>query len=325
MFSRHILMTIAVLALALYAFPDKAAGGEPDAVPKPLPDDIIYLVGGDVIKGSFVRVEDGKIFYKIRLGGKYVEESLPESKVRRIRRLKPDGTNEVIYPPTAAKRLLENDPRRKKNTIKKPAKPKPKPVTKETRDEYAKRMKELKARQAKSEYELGLWCEKNGMENESKTHYARALELDEDNEEYKLKCGYKKVGGKLVPPAEADKAVKEETEQEKIDREYKDSVVYEKFAGLWVTRGLQKFIEGRPDDATRLTYVTALSRLAQRRNAYYDDLSTKEKRLIRFLAPLEQKRICPRFNPEWTPAPPERGPAEFGPDDLKREKSGQKK
>jgi hypothetical protein len=328
MFSRHILPAIiTVLALALYAFPGKAAGGEPDTAAKPLPDDLIYLVGGDVVKGSFLRVEDGKIYYKIRLGDKYVEESIPEKKVRRIRRLMPDGTNEVIYPPTAAKRLMGDNPRRGKTTIKKPVKPKPKPkpISKETREEYAKRMKKLKASQAKSEYELGMWCEENGMEKESKAHYARALELDKDNEAYKLKCGYIKIGGKLVPPTEADKATKEETEQEKIDKAYKDSDDYRIFAGLWVTEGLQKFIDGRPDEATKLTYVTALSRLAQRRNAYYDDLSIKEKRLIRYLAPLEQKRICPSFNPEWTPAPPERKSAEFDPEELKRKKGERKK
>jgi len=313
--ARNFVTIFTVFAAVLFAFSGAAGAGEPTGAAEQLPDDLIYLYGGDYIKGSFVRVEDGKIFYRIKQGDKFVEESIAESKVRRIRRLKPDGTSEVIYPVPVSHAPAKKPARPKKAGLKKP-----KPVSKETREEYTKQVKELAASRAKSEYELGLWCEKNGMENESRIHYARALELDNGNEEYKLKNGYKKIGGKLVPLDKVVKATKEEIEQETIDETYKGSKNYVIFAGLWVTRGLQKFLDKQPDNATRFKYVTAISRLAQRRKAFYSDLSLKEKRLIRYLAPLEQKRICPKFDPKRTPAPPEKKAPEFDRSDLKRKK-----
>ncbi|MHC4660221.1 MAG: hypothetical protein ACYS8W_00905 [Planctomycetota bacterium] len=290
------------------------------------PNDIIYLVGGDILKGTFLSADDKTVYLEVLDGDKLKEESYPRDKVRRILRLLPSGATKQVFPPLPQDRpFTKRRPKKKEPEKAEPSKPEPRPVSPEIREEYEKRLKKLHQNHAKREFELGLWCEENGMDNEAALHFARALELDNANDEYKIKCGFKKINGTWVGPGNIDKAKKEQTKQRKINEAYEKSP-YEKFMGIWVAPELNTFMESLPDEYTKLSYLTALASLAKRRNALYDDIPINEKRLLHFLAPLEQKRICPTFDPARMPAPPLRPRPEFDPEDMGKgkEESGGK-
>jgi len=306
------LKSIAAVAALILACASAAAGEAPPTEP----EDLIFLFGGDIIKGKFVRTDGENVIILVTHGGERVEKRIPASTVRRIMRITPGGESKQIFPVPGEER--QSAPQEKP----KPESPEPpKPVSPEARAQYAKKAAELRKSQAPGEFALGLWCEENGLSNEAKTHFTRAFQLDNSNADYAKKCGYVEVDGALLPPSEAAKAAASKREQEEIDKALRNSE-YIRLAGLWISPAIKDFLGKLPDDTVRLEYLTALASLAQRRGAAYDDLPVRERRLIHFLAPQEQKRICPGFDPMRTPPPPERPPINFSPEEMKSSKEG---
>ncbi len=74
---------------------------------------------------------------------------------------------------------------------------------------------------ADSQWDLAVWCEKNGLEPQARAHFAAVVRLDPKREAAWKRLGYRKVSGRWVNDelAAAEKAAR--SAQEKADRQWK--------------------------------------------------------------------------------------------------------
>ena len=68
-------------------------------------------------------------------------------------------------------------------------------------DVYEKKLKGTPENDADARFELGLWCEKQGLEQEALKHFGETIELSPDHVKARAKLGYvKTAGGWEIPP-----------------------------------------------------------------------------------------------------------------------------
>lgn len=123
-------------------------------------------------------------------------------------------------------------------------------IVKETEEhaEYRKKTEEL----AKEHVKLAQWCKEKGLEEEAKTHFETALELDPENADARKALGYVKRGAKWVK-ADSPEA-KEEVLTEGQRVELHDKAIQRLRAKEYdeAEKILLRILKSFPKDATAL-------------------------------------------------------------------------
>lgn len=267
----------------------------------------IHLKDGRKLKGEVVNVDVKKLTLKYKSGTISSVLTFTWSEIDKVTRKDKDGNtveinyrgkNKIVKPPKEGPDTPPDKVPDDKDPVKVPKTPdlKPEKPSPESDREYADRIAKTHKKIAKTYVDLARWCAKNGRVAQARDNYRRALKFDSKCREAAEGLGLVYFKGRWMKRSERRNFVNKEIEEKKLAREMQDNG-YDSLAGVWVKRKFKAIVDAAPNNR-KFSYILLLQRFRDARRmskTAFDRLDNETKEIWEYLAPREQKRICPEM------------------------------